>query len=135
MVVPLGLGPRKRPFDPDHLDQMHIEQLGTRALFLVPSRKVFRNKVPNTAATEKLRVAKLIHDFLMRNFDGFTMASGNINGYFQANEYDEHREYRVAVKEKDLEKLQRFLAEVCIYLDEECIYLEYGTLAMLVYPD
>jgi len=95
---------------------MFVEQIGTRVRFLVPSRKVFRTRVPNTEIATDLQIVKLIHDFLMRNFGGFTMTSGNINGYFQDNEYDEHREYQVAVKGKNLITLQEFLAEICVYI-------------------
>lgn len=113
---------------------MYVEPLGKRALFLVPSQKVFKTKDPATGR----RVVKTIHDFLVQNFGGFTMASGNINGYFEDNEYDEHREYRAAFADDEqgtkLRMLQEFLARICLLLGEVCIYLEYGERAMLVYP-
>ncbi len=115
---------------------MRIESLGRRALFLLPSTKVYNPKFSRT----KQSVAKTVHTFLTRTFDGYTCASGNIYGYFGRDvaEYDELREFRVAFKE-DEEKtkvpaLQEFLARLCVDIGEECIYLECGEDAMLVYP-
>ncbi|MEA3249962.1 MAG: hypothetical protein U9Q03_06465 [Patescibacteria group bacterium] len=113
---------------------MHIESLGMRALFLIPSTKVFGMRDGDSGH----RMAKKIHDFLVERFTGFTMASGNICGYFEDNEYDEHREYRVAIQDDSggtkLHLLQEFLAEICAEIEEVCIYLEYGGEAMLIYP-
>ncbi len=114
---------------------MKIESLGLRALFLIPSMKVFGMRDSEAGH----RMGKKIHDFLIANFTGFTMASGNICGYFEDHEYDEHREYRVAIQDDasgaKLRLLQEFLAGVCAEIGEVCIYLEYGGEAMLVYPD
>jgi hypothetical protein len=115
---------------------MKVESLGQRALFLVPSVKVYGRKYSRTKA-----VAAKIHVFLSQEFGGYTCASGNIYGYFMGVEdpfaYDEHREFRVAfvddVQGSKLAKLQHFLAELAEDISEECIYLEYGGAAMLVY--
>lgn len=113
---------------------MYLESLGKRALFLIPSMKVFGMRDADSGH----RMAKRIHDFLIANFTGFTMASGNICGYFEDNEYDEHREYRVAIRDDaggtKLRLLQEFLAGICAEIGEVCIYLEYGGEATLVYP-
>lgn len=115
---------------------MRIESLGKRALFLIPSVKAYNRKYSKT----KARIAKKIHNFLMKAFAGYTCASGNIYGYFGRDyaEYDELREYRVAFLENDkktkIPKLKRFLAKLCADIGEECIYLELGEDAMLVYP-
>lgn len=116
---------------------MKIESLGRRALFLVPSIKVYNSKYSKTRQS----VARTIHNFLIQTFGGYTCASGNIYGYFQSEsaEYDELREFRVAFKEDDAKtkvpKLQEFLARICADIGEECIYLECGEDAMLVYPN
>ena len=115
---------------------MRVESLGRRALFLIPSVKVFNRKYSKT----RQHIGKTIHNFLLDTFSGFTVASGNICGYFTSEftEYDELREYRVAFKEDEartkVPKLQEFLAKICEDIGEECIYLECGEDAMLVYP-
>ena len=116
---------------------VRIESLGRRALFLIPSIKVYNPKYSKTHQS----VARTIHDFLLDTFKGYTCASGNIFGFFTSEfaEYDELREFRVAFKEDDLRTkvsaLQRFLAAICEDIGEECIYLECGEDAMLVYPE
>ena len=115
---------------------MRIESLGKRAIFLIPSVKVYN---PKYSATRQ-HVAKTIHDFLRKTFGGYTCASGNIYGYFgsESSEYDELREFRVAFKEDErrtkVPLLRAFLAELCADIGEECIYLETGEDADLVYP-
>lgn len=116
---------------------MKIESLGRRALFLIPSIKVFNRRYSATHQS----IAKTIHNFLIDTFGGYTCASGNIYGYFTSEsiEYDELREFRVAFLEDEAKtkvpKLQEFLAVICKDIGEECIYLECGEDAMLVYPD
>lgn len=117
---------------------MRVESLGKRALFLIPSIKVFNRKYSVTCQS----IAKTIHNFLTDTFMGYTCASGNIYGYFTSEsivEYDELREFRVAFLEDEaktkIPKLQEFLAVICRDIGEECIYLECGEDAMLVYPD
>jgi hypothetical protein len=115
---------------------MRIESLGKRALFLIPSVKVYNRMYSKT----KQNLARTIHNFLTDTFGGYTRASGNIFGFFVAEEsqYDELREFRVAFKEDEartkVPKLQEFLATICADIGEECIYLECGEDAMLVYP-
>ncbi len=115
---------------------MRIESLGRRALFLIPSVKVYNRK----HSKSKAGIARKIHRYLKRTFGGYTCASGNIYGYFGRDyaEYDELREYRVAFLEDDrkskIPRLKRFLARLCADIGEECIYLELGEDAMLVYP-
>ncbi len=115
---------------------MRIENLGKRAMFLIPSAKVYNRRY----AKKGKSIAKKIHKFLNKKFKGYTCASGNIFGYFQSEttEYDELREFRVAFLEDErktkVPKLQKFLAKICEDIGEECIYLECGEDAMLVYP-
>lgn len=116
---------------------MRVEDLGRRAMFLIPSIKVYSSKYSKT----KQGIAQTIHRFLTMTFGGYTCASGNIYGYFQSTslEYDELREFRVAFKEDErktkVPALQEFLAKICEDIGEECIYLECGEDAMLVYPN
>ncbi len=60
---------------------MRIESLGRKAVFLIPSIKVYNPKYSKTRQS----LAKTIHTFLSQVFGGYTCASGNIYGYFQAN--------------------------------------------------
>ncbi len=116
---------------------MRIENLGKRALFLIPSVKVYNRKYSRTNQS----IAKIIHNFLKDTFGGYTCASGNIFGYFtsEAAEYDELREFRVAFKEDEartkVPKLKEFLAYICEDIGEECIYYELGEDAFLAYPN
>jgi hypothetical protein len=116
---------------------MRIENLGQHALFLIPSVKVYGPKY----SWDGRRIAKVVHEFLLANFNGYTVASGNIYGYFQSTElaYDELREFRVAFLEDEegtkVPRLQQFLADLCRVIGEECIYLQAGKKAMLIYPD
>lgn len=115
---------------------MRYESLGRRAMFLIPSVKVYNPKHSKTRQS----VAKTIHNFLFQTFGGYTCASGNIYGYFGMGvaEYDELREFRVAFKEDEgktkVPMLREFLATLCQDIGEECIYLECGEDAGLVYP-
>jgi len=116
---------------------MRIESKGKRAMFLIPSVKVYNRKYSKTRQS----IARTVHNFLNDTFGGYTCASGNIYGYYTAEsaEYDELREFRVAFKEDEgktkVPKLQEFLAAICQDIGEECIYLELGEDAMYVYPD
>ncbi len=115
---------------------MRVESLGRRALFLIPSIKVYNRKYSKSRQS----IASTVHNFLTATFGGYTCASGNIYGYFQSTfvEYDELREFRVAFKEDERRSkvplLQEFLAKLCEDIGEECIYLECGEDVMLIYP-
>tara|TARA_Y100000310_G_scaffold342463_1_gene445847 strand:+ start:1475 stop:1822 length:348 start_codon:yes stop_codon:yes gene_type:complete len=115
---------------------MRVESIGRPARFLIPSVKVYNRKYSKKGWS----VARLVHEFLLEHFKGYTCSSGNIFGFFEseATEYDELREFRVAFKEDDAKTLvphlQAFLATICEDIGEECIYLECGEEAMLVYP-
>ena len=130
----------RRVWQPVHFNKginVRIKSLGRRALFLIPPNKIHNRKYSKSGQN----VAKVIHSFLMKNFDSYTCASGNIFGYFTSEsvEYDELREFKVAFKEDEAKtkvpKLQKFLAIICADIGEECIYLECGEDAMLIYPD
>lgn len=116
---------------------MRIEFLGQRAMFLIPSVKVYGRK----HSKSKQSVAHAIHHFLITTFGGYTCASGNIYGYFTSAlvEYDELREFRVAFDDdnahSNVTALQKFLASISDDIGEECIYLECADEVMLVYPN
>jgi len=120
---------------------MKIEVLGTLATFLIPSLKVHN---PRYSKSHR-NVAKQIHRFLFDTFGGYTSSLGNVSGYFGPNaatnqvaEYDEHKEFHVAIRDDErgskFRKLQKFLARLCADIDEKCIYLVHGGEAVLIYP-
>ena len=80
-----------------------------------------------------------IHDFLSTNLNGYTVASGNISGYWKdhngSNLYGEHREYRVALPPSKTarETLESFLGTLAYEMRETCIYMEHGGEAHLIY--
>lgn len=80
-----------------------------------------------------------IHDFLTTNLNGYTVASGNISGYWKdhdgKNLYGEHREYRVALPPSQTARqtLEIFLGTLAQEMCEACIYLEHGGEAFLIY--
>ncbi len=114
--------------------EMRIKEIGTPAKFLIPSQKAIWTTILHAQKPRSFTVARLIHNFLFYNFGRFTISSGHIEEHRQVRQYTEYKEYRFAIEEKKIEKLQEFLAEVCVHLKEESIYLEIGTKAILVYP-
>jgi len=107
--------------------------LGEAARFLVPSLKL---KSPPEAGSS---VESRLHDFLMKNFGGYTAQAGNIFGYWRdsggRDSYGEHREYTVALLDHSkLCTLKTFLAQTAKDLGEECIYLLAGQHGFLIYP-
>jgi hypothetical protein len=106
---------------------------GEVAVFLVPSLKLKRRDERERSVEEK------IHRFLMRRFDGYTAAAGNIYGYWRDESgkvsYGEHKEYKVALTRKGTIKiLKEFLSEIAADLGEECIYLETAGKTSVIYP-
>jgi hypothetical protein len=107
--------------------------LGEAARFLLPSLKLKSPPEKGSSAESRL------HDFLMKNFGGYTAQAGNIFGYWRDSDgrdsYGEHREYTVALPEPSkLCTLKTFLAQTANDLGEECIYLIAGQRAFLIYP-
>jgi hypothetical protein len=110
------------------------EALGRLAVFLLPSLKL-KQRGPDGAAVEDR-----VHHFLMRNFAGYTVETGNILGFWNdahgREHYGEHRLFRVAFAAKEKVKvLEQFLARVAAEIDETSIYLETGEDAWLIYPE
>lgn len=103
------------------------------AVFLIPSLKL-KQKVKKSKTVENI-----IHQFLMKNFQGYTVEAGNIFGYFknknqEEEEYGEHRRFTVAFKgEEKIPLLEKFLAYIGKMIREESIYFEIGKNAWLVY--
>ncbi len=122
---------RLRPRLPAEL--FRIEPLGRMAVFLLPSLKLKQRQKRGRTYEE------IVHQFLLKNFGGYTASAGNIFGFWRDEKagpewYGEHREYKVSFRGQNrVAMLQRFLGRLASELDEETIYLEYGEDAWLVH--
>jgi transcriptional antiterminator Rof (Rho-off) len=110
------------------------ERLGHWAVLLLPSVKLKSEIRPGMTFQQE------VHEFLIRNFRGYTVSFGNISGYWKDSEgreqYGEHREYKVALSDKNgRERLEAFLARLAADLREECVYLELPEGAWLIRAD
>ena len=108
------------------------ESLGQLAVALLPIEKL-KLKSPREIPFEKE-----IHDFLVTNFNGYTVSSGNISGHWKDDHghdhYGEHRQYKVALPaEESVRSFEVFLAEIAADMDEDCIYMELGRDIFLIY--
>ena len=119
---------RRRP-----AQSVRMGSLGRMAVFLLPSLKLKQRKKLGRTYEE------IVHQFLMKNFGGYTASAGNIFGFWRDEKsarewYGEHREYKVSFRGRDrVATLQQFLSRLGGELGEESIYLEYGEDAWLVY--
>jgi hypothetical protein len=100
------------------------QPLGDRVSFLLPSLKLkpFEGEV---------------HRFLMAEFGGYTVAAGNIFGYWKddsgGESYGEHRLFTVALSDPGkLELIKGFLSRLARQLGEKTIYTEIGGRAVLI---
>lgn len=110
------------------------EALGQIARFLLPSLKLKQR------GEDGLAVEDRIHRFLVENFAGYTVETGNILGFWKdaqgEEQYGEHRLFRVAITGREgIADLEAFLARVGAEVGEQSIYLETGEEAWLLYPD
>lgn len=118
--------------EPKPLPQLERESLGQVAVALLPIEKLKR-KSPRGIPFERE-----IHDFLVTNFNGYTVSSGNLSGHWKDDHdhdhYGEHRQYKVALAgEASIHSFQLFLADIAAEMREECIYIELGREIFLVY--
>ncbi len=114
------------------LPKVKKDALGDVGAVLLPLEKL-KLKSPRGHAFEQE-----IHEFLLANFNGYTVSSGNIAGHWkddrERDHYGEHREYKVALPHREsVASLEAFLAELAREMGEECIYLELGREIFLVY--
>ena len=94
---------------------------------------------PRVARADGRLVEERVHAFLLANFAGYTVETGNILGFWKdpagQEHYGEHRLFRVAFGQADkVPALEAFLAQVAAEIGEESIYLETGEEAGLIYP-
>ena len=108
------------------------EALGQLAVALLPIEKL-KLKSPRGIPFEKE-----IHDFLVTNFNGYTVSSGNISGHWKDDHdhdhYGEHRQYKVALPANEsVQSFEVFLSEIAADMGEDCIYMELGRDIFLIY--
>jgi hypothetical protein len=108
------------------------EALGPIGAALLPAEKI-KMKSPRGEPFEKE-----VHQFLVSNFNGYTVSSGNISGHWKDDlghdHYGEHREYKVALPGAEKARnFQVYLANLAAEMGEECIYVELGAEIFLVY--
>ena len=101
--------------------------LGRMAVFYLPATKL----------AEHPEFAKKFDAFLLREYQGLTKITQNIEGYYQQTETvvvkDDHVRYEVSFPGKRRShKLINMLADVCDVLDEDSLYLTMGQHSYLV---
>lgn len=113
-------------------NRYRIQDLGRRAVFLVPSHRM-RKRCGGTS------VEKLLHEFIKKHIGAWTYTLSPLAGVW-TNElgeifYDECREYKVAfLGKKRIPALLEILAAVAKEINEECIYVEAGQYSATIYP-
>jgi hypothetical protein len=115
-------------------NQVKKQSLGRTGVLLLPSLKL------KTSSPRGPTFEQELHDFLVGNFTGYTVAAGNISGYWKDDkgqeQYGEHRQYRIAFEsEAKIPNLEKFIARLAAELDEECVYWEIGESSWLIYAD
>lgn len=125
----LGVEETIKPFP---FPKIKKELLGSVALALLPLEKL------KTESPRQIPFEKEIHDFLSTTFNGYTVHSGNISGYWkddqEVNHYGEHRAYKVALPNDDARKtFELFLATLAHEMGETCIYIEVAGEITLIY--
>lgn len=104
---------------------------GEPAVFFIPAMKI--NDPKNKAKADRL------HDFLIKEFGGYTSERGNILGYWRkkaSTDYTEHVKYIVAFKNPSkLSLLEQFIAGLAKEMKEQAIYMETGKNSWLIYTE
>lgn len=108
------------------------ESLGRLGILLLPSLKM-KSISPRGKSYEQE-----VHEFLVTNFSGYTLASGNIAGFWKDSHgqqhYGEHLEYRVGfLSERKIPMLENYIAELAMELGEKSIFWATGEDAWLIY--
>ncbi|MEO6181587.1 MAG: hypothetical protein ABIP76_00450 [Verrucomicrobiota bacterium] len=108
------------------------ESLGRLGILLLPSLKM------KSVSPRGITHEQEVHEFLIANFSGYTLASGNIAGFWKDSQgrqhYGEHLEYRVGFSTEDkIPELEKFIAHLADELGEESIFWATGEDSWLIY--
>ena len=109
----------------------NLEYIGHVAKFYLPTIKLTQQIEPYYSSYQQK-----IHDFLIHNFEAYTVHEGMISGYWKNGIClirDEHKCYEVSFNGKEnVQKLVNFLVEIKDLMKEESIYLTMGYKSWLV---
>jgi hypothetical protein len=108
------------------------ESLGRLGTLLLPSLKM-KSVSPRGKTYEQE-----LHEFLVANFSGYTVASGNIAGFWKdrrgEQHYGEHLEYRVGfLSEEKIPLLEKYISELARELGEESLFWATGEDTWLIH--
>jgi hypothetical protein len=121
------------------IDKLNINGLlciGQVAVFYLPIQKLHSNQHGMGDKTPK----ELIHEFLMDNYNAYTLETSNTEGFWRHNRksrvfQDTNARYEVSFLGKDkVPRFVGFLSEMCGIMGEEAIYLTMGRKSYLVLP-
>ncbi len=109
------------------------KSLGRIGVLLLPSVKM------KTLSPRGKTYDRELHNFLVAHFGGYTIASGNITGYWKrddgSEECNEHRQYKMAfTNEESFPALEEFISRLAAELGEESIFWEVDGTAWLLFP-
>jgi hypothetical protein len=112
-----------------------LRPIGTTVNFYVPRKKLGRR----LASGDKRRASKVMSDFFLEHFGGFTHETSRIQGYWVGGHgqtiTDKHERFEVSVPGRTkADLLFKFLGQLCTQLDESSIYTTYNGRTWLVTP-
>ena len=115
---------------------MRIESLGRMAHFYIPASRWCNPTLKYKGKT----INVLVREFLIENYNGFTIRGPFIGVWRNSNFEDSIEEAVIEVKvsfkgKERIPKLQKFLVKLCKLMKEKCLYLETGEDSWLVHPD
>ena len=107
------------------------KELGTMVSVLLPSVKM------KSLSSRETIFEREFHEFLLASFGGYTVASGNITGYWRRrnlpDECNEHRRYEISIKtERDRKLLELRVACLAQELGETSIFCQRNGKAYLI---
>lgn len=112
--------------------KVKADQLGQTGVILLPLEKLAQ------ASPRGIPFEREVHEFLLINFNGYTVASGNISGHWSDemghDHAGQHRQYKVALPNRDaIRSIEMFTATLARELGEQCIYFELAGQIYLIY--
>jgi hypothetical protein len=124
-----GKSPMKRRGGREKVAEPRL--LGTVIQLLLPSIKM------KSYSPRGIPFEREFHDYLLRHFSGYTVASGNITGYWRREgrneDCNEHREYQIALNgEKERLSLEKRVSNLAKELGEQTIFCQVNGRAYLI---
>ncbi len=115
-------------------NSFRTKKLGGVFVVLLPSVKM-KSVSPRGTSFERE-----LHQLFLKLFEGYTVTSGNITGYWMKlhseEECNEHRRYEIASSDrKKKDALKQRLARLAAELGEESIFCQEDGAAFLIYSN